>query len=394
MTGTSHHQPSLRLLIGLCLTCLLLACGGGSQVAGGVGSGGSGLAEGTVTGFGSVIVDGVRYDDSGAQISVEDEAGQKQTTALALGQRVRLTLDAAGKAASIEVLPQLMGPVTATAQGEWLRVAGQWVRVESGTVLVEHDSAGQIPLGAEVEVHGTWQTEATRGAVLVAAMLRERGVAPEAPVLLGGVVHSLNGRTATLGSAQGTAVTLPADTPLPAVGDVVALWVARPVVHNPSAPGPWPVLRQRQAPEAREGSTLVLGGAVRAAEGRRLNVQGLELDWPDKPGAQALPPQPGDIVRLTLQRVNDRWQVQAAEVRDEPAKLGGRVELRGRLSGVNWSARPLELTLRGVRVMVAAPVLEASGCAGTGTFDIELKAARGRLPMQALELRCSPAAPG
>jgi hypothetical protein len=92
--------------------------------------------------------------------------------------------------------------------------------------------------------------------------------------------------------------------------------------------------------------------------------------------------------------VNDRWQVQAAEVRDEPAKLGGRVELRGRLSGVNWSARPLELTLRGVRVMVAAPVLEASGCAGTGTFDIELKAARGRLPMQVLELRCSPAAPG
>ena len=45
---------------------LLASCGGGgiADLAGGVGSGGSGLAEGTVTGFGSVIVDGVVFDDT------------------------------------------------------------------------------------------------------------------------------------------------------------------------------------------------------------------------------------------------------------------------------------------------------------------------------------------
>ncbi len=57
-----------RLMAGLCAasTALLVACGGG-------GSDGTSSAapaaqyEGTVTGFGSVIVNGVRFDDSQAQ---------------------------------------------------------------------------------------------------------------------------------------------------------------------------------------------------------------------------------------------------------------------------------------------------------------------------------------
>ena len=40
------------------LTSFLLACGGGISLSG-VGSGGSGLAEGSISGFGSVIVNGV-----------------------------------------------------------------------------------------------------------------------------------------------------------------------------------------------------------------------------------------------------------------------------------------------------------------------------------------------
>ena len=61
----------LRWLASALAASLLIACGGGIDLAGGVGSGGSGLAEGTITGFGSVIVDGTRYDDSAAQVLVE-----------------------------------------------------------------------------------------------------------------------------------------------------------------------------------------------------------------------------------------------------------------------------------------------------------------------------------
>ena len=54
-----------RAVLGAAALMLLAACGGGGSVdVAGVGSGGSGVASGSVTGFGSVIVDGVEYDDS------------------------------------------------------------------------------------------------------------------------------------------------------------------------------------------------------------------------------------------------------------------------------------------------------------------------------------------
>jgi hypothetical protein len=384
------HRPR-RLFVALA-SLLLLACGGGTDLAGGVGSGGSGVAEGLITGFGSVIVDGVRYDDSAALVRSEDEAGQKTPVALLLGQRVRLALDGAGKVSGIEVLPQLLGPVTAQAQGGWLRVAGQWVRVDADTVLADHTDAAAIPQGTDVEVHGTWQADDTRGMVLVAAMLRNRDAAPNAPVLVSGVVHEVHGLTVTLGAAGGTQLTLPAGATLPSPGDIVALWVVRSeLAQGPAVP--WRALRQRVASPVEEGATLVLGGAVRAAAGRRFSVQGLELDWPEGPGAQTLLPQRGDFVRLMLRRVGDRWEVLRAEVRDEPSKLGGRVELRGRLAGVDWSARPLELTLRGVRVVIPPGLLANSSCSGNAALDVEIEAARGRLPLQALGLRCAVPAP-
>ena len=56
----------------LALGLSMAACGGDD---GGVGSGGTGsFASGTITGFGSIIVNGVRYDDSEAR--VVDAAGK------------------------------------------------------------------------------------------------------------------------------------------------------------------------------------------------------------------------------------------------------------------------------------------------------------------------------
>ena len=112
----------IRLLdtIGACFRRLLLiaglgllaSCGGGgiADLAGGVGSGGSGLAEGTVTGFGSVIVDGVRFDDSQAKVTEEGPAGVREAT-LKIGQRVRISSNANNIAESIEVITELIGPI-------------------------------------------------------------------------------------------------------------------------------------------------------------------------------------------------------------------------------------------------------------------------------------------
>jgi len=379
------------------LACaLLVACGGGSQIAGGVGSGGSGLAEGTVTGFGSVIVDGVRYDDSAASAQVEAADGSRQATALHLGQRVRLELDAAGKALAIEVLPQLLGPVTATPGDGWLQVAGQWVRVSADAVLADHAQVADIAPGSELEVHGAWGFDAARGVVLEATLLRLRAGAALLPVLVGGVVQAVDDRVVTLGADGGTRVSLPADAPVPVTGEAVALWLSRAVLAQAQ---PWPALSQRKAAELPEGATLVLGGVVGARDGKRLRVQGLEVDWFGDVGVASAAPQRGDAVQLTVRRVGGRFEVLRSEPREQPGKPGARVELHARLADVDWGQSALVLTPRGVRVLVPASVVQASGCAahGRAAVDVEIEAAPGAFPLRATRLECSPApatAPG
>ncbi|MEZ5738630.1 MAG: hypothetical protein R3E68_03630 [Burkholderiaceae bacterium] len=72
---------------------LLAGCGGGSEVLG-PGSGGTGTsvtttAVGPISGFGSVIVNGVRYDDSLARVS--DERGTTLSRSqLRLGMMVQI----------------------------------------------------------------------------------------------------------------------------------------------------------------------------------------------------------------------------------------------------------------------------------------------------------------
>ena len=391
MHAPAQFRPRRSRLLAVIVACaFLLACGGGSQFAGGVGSGGSGLAEGTITGFGSVIVDGVRYDDSAASPQVEDATGSRQAAALHLGQRVRLELDDAGKARAIEVLPQLLGPVTAAPGGGWLRVAGQWVRVSAEAVLADHARADDIAVGSEIEAHGAWGVDTVHGAVLEATLLRLRpGAAGGAalPVLVGGVVQAVDGRTVTLGAAG---VSLPAGAPVPAPGEVVALWVARATLAQAQ---PWPALAQRKAPELADGATLALGGSVGTRDGNRLRVQGLEVEWSGEVGTASAGPQRGDVVKLTVRRVDGRFEVLRSEVRDPSGQSGSQVELRARLSGVDWTQPSLLLRPRDVPVLVPAHLIPASGCAGFGSsaVDVVIEAAPGALPLRARTLECSAA---
>ncbi|MBL8459664.1 MAG: hypothetical protein JNM92_09915, partial [Zoogloea sp.] len=64
-----------RTVVALVVLIVSACGGGGSTDLAGVGSGGSGVASGSVSGFGSVIVDGVEYDDSAATRQAEDASG-------------------------------------------------------------------------------------------------------------------------------------------------------------------------------------------------------------------------------------------------------------------------------------------------------------------------------
>src|SRR5690606_36947233 len=85
-------------LAGLAASLALAACGGGGDGGGfastGVGSGGTGMfassvsVSGPIRGFGSIIVNGIRFDDSNASISLGDDNGGLRSADLRLGMMV------------------------------------------------------------------------------------------------------------------------------------------------------------------------------------------------------------------------------------------------------------------------------------------------------------------
>jgi len=138
------------------------ACGGGTGGTGSGdsgGSGSSGVSYGTVTDFGSIIVNGAHIDDSSPSISVtlDDNPGAGTHGGLKKGMVVRVSGNFSGNtgtATSIEFRDNVEGPVCnqpSTSNGiTTLRVLGQTVIVDA-TTIVEN---GPINQNNFVEVSG------------------------------------------------------------------------------------------------------------------------------------------------------------------------------------------------------------------------------------------------
>ena len=142
------------------------AAGDIGQVAG-VSSGGTGaaaVAEGSITGFGSIILNsnGIRIDDSKA--TVRDEEGNDLRGKLKLGMAVTVTgatlFSAGASASSILVGGELVGRVAGApnATAKTFVVLGQTVKVTGSTVFDFSLPNGFASLanGTVVEVHGAY----------------------------------------------------------------------------------------------------------------------------------------------------------------------------------------------------------------------------------------------
>lgn len=164
----------------LSLSATATACGGGDiTVAGLPGTGGTGIgvrSTGPITGFGSVIVNRVRFDDTNAQVTLDGQADV--TASLRLGMVVNLQgeRDAAGlvgKASAIDVWSIAQGRVSSVS-GMQFTVAGMVIQTDPGTVLDGVVSMANLAAGDWVRVWGlqsssdasTWN--ATRVAVVQA----------------------------------------------------------------------------------------------------------------------------------------------------------------------------------------------------------------------------------
>jgi hypothetical protein len=229
-------------LLWAALAALLTAPIGGC--GGGVGTEGTGtFASGPISGFGSIVVNGVHYDTGNAMI--EDDDGQAAAASvLQLGTMVQInagavTVDGDGisnaTATSVRYVRALVGPVAAIdLAASRLTVLGQPVAVSAGTVFGDGLPAGLagIAPGQAVEVYGDFDSgsgayEATR----IALAPSGSGFLARGPVSaldaaaqtfrIGGQTYSYAALASTSGLAEGAVVKLM----LPATQDDKGHWV-------------------------------------------------------------------------------------------------------------------------------------------------------------------------
>ena len=151
------------LLVTFAALLVLAACGAGGSAATS-GAGNTALAvttSGTITAFGSVFVNGVRYDVSGASLKKNGRSVAQSQLAVGEVALVHGRQDLAsgqGSADSVEVEDNVVGPVAAiSADGTQLTALGQTISVTASTSfssnIVPADATGLKP-GDVIEVSG------------------------------------------------------------------------------------------------------------------------------------------------------------------------------------------------------------------------------------------------
>lgn len=204
-------KNALRALTCAALATLLAACGGG----GGGGASGDNAAappaaavsppapaatamsiSGTVTGFGSVIIDGQRFDDQSASVHVDTDPAAPASASLSdvkLGMRVDGQVKD-GKLSDVTIRAALVGKVGAVdPAASTFTVYQQTVSVvatgATPTVFEGVSGLAGLAVNDVVEVHGT--VDAARQIVATRVERKARTETPTG-MRLGGVVASLN----------------------------------------------------------------------------------------------------------------------------------------------------------------------------------------------------------
>jgi hypothetical protein len=159
------RRPALVLLQLMCAATMLTACGGGGSAGPTSLDSKTSFAAGPITGFGSIIVNGVRFDDSSASVS-DDDGNARSRDDLRLGMMTEVTgagisSDDSGshsRANSVRFGSEIVGPVqSVAADGKSLVVLGQQVLISTTTMFDDRmvgGLAGLVAGTSVVEVHG------------------------------------------------------------------------------------------------------------------------------------------------------------------------------------------------------------------------------------------------
>src|SRR5450830_1456939 len=232
-------EPAMKSSLPACLAltvitaAVLAACGGGGggtsapvttpapPVSTVPAAPGQSTVSGTVTGFGSVILDGVRIDNSAVVAGKLLENGTVRQVELKLGQHVEVQHDGQLVATQVRVGANAEGLVTAVnATAGTLTVAGQAISINTDatlgpvTVFEGYASLAAVQPNDRVEVHGLIKTDSTGKSSLQATRIEKTSATGDSADRVNGLVTDLAATTHTfkLGGAisamDGTAKTL------------------------------------------------------------------------------------------------------------------------------------------------------------------------------------------
>ena len=216
MQQSNNAVRSLTIAIA---AAALAACGGGgsgSSAAGDPAAGDPAAGDpmvstttvGTITGFGSIFVNGIEFETDDASFRVDDQ-DRYDDSALALGMKVRVTgsVDGdgrRGRADSVYYDDDIKGPIDAgsvalvDAATKTFRVFGLAIRSSvSGTVFDDGASFDALAEGQRVEVSGFFD-----GSELIATRIEGQGGA-DGEHEIKGVVQGYDGDTITLALVNG-----------------------------------------------------------------------------------------------------------------------------------------------------------------------------------------------
>ena len=192
------------LAAALSLTMILVACGGGGSTTESTdtaGIGGSGfVSSGTITGFGSVIVNGVKFETTNSTFDIEGTPGTQDDLTIGMVVQINGTINpdgVTGTATKIIFDDDLQGPVSgytlATDRlSATFHVLGVLVQLDSKTAYFDPDHGGiainTIQDGDMVELSGFFDSTGT----LVASRIENKTGSDE-NVELKGTITELTG---------------------------------------------------------------------------------------------------------------------------------------------------------------------------------------------------------
>ena len=342
------RQACAALLAGTSMAALLVACGGGGDAPAGAGTPqAQSFASGPITGLGSVIVNGVRFDDSAARVENDEDDSVHRSSELKLGMMVEIQAgkidDNAGRASAslIRFGSEIVGPVASKSSDpapapQTLRVLDQTIEVKSTTVF-EEGIAGfaDIKLDQVLEIHALF--DASTGRYVATRIEAEPGATANR---LRGVVKELTAKTFKIGDALIDFSNVPAaDVPANlANGQRVRVRLKTTQVVN----GQWDAISVRTGVRKVDdiGDVRLRGKVTAYTSPQRFELQGIPVDASNasfEPNANAVVL--GALVEVRGQASNGKIIASRVKVRDERDDDLQRVELHGTVSALSRSAK-------------------------------------------------------